>query len=100
MTFTDLHLHRTILHAVEEEGYTTPTPIQQQAIPVILEEHDLVACAQTGTGKTVAFGIPAIEKINPKSNETQVLILCPTRELCLQVSEEITKLIKYKKGIN
>lgn len=64
MTFQDLHLHRNILQVLEEEKYITPTPIQQQAIPVILEEHDLVGCAQTGTGKTAAFAIPIINSLH------------------------------------
>ena len=63
MTFQDLHLHRNILQVLEEEKYITPTPIQQQAIPIILEEHDLVGCAQTGTGKTGAFAIPILNFI-------------------------------------
>lgn len=94
MTFTDLHLHRTILHAVEEEGYTTPTPIQQQAIPVILEEHDLVACAQTGTGKTAAYSLPIIQQLHDSGLQKnqhgiKVLVLAPTRELAIQISDNI-----------
>ena len=101
MTFTDLHLHRTILHAVEEEGYTTPTPIQQQAIPVILEEHDLVACAQTGTGKTAAFAIPILHYLhrivggNTKRKQLRTLVLTPTRELAIQVQESFETYGKY-----
>jgi ATP-dependent RNA helicase DeaD len=100
LKFNELNISKEIQKAIDDMGFEEASPIQSAAIPILLEGKDVIGQAQTGTGKTVAFGIPAIEKINPKSSETQVLILCPTRELCLQVSEEITKLIKYKKGIN
>lgn len=100
LKFNELNISKEIQKAIDDMGFEEASPIQSAAIPILLEGKDVIGQAQTGTGKTVAFGIPSIEKINPKSNDTQVLILCPTRELCLQVSEEITKLIKYKKGIN
>lgn len=100
LNFNELNISKEILKAIDDMGFEEASPIQSAAIPLLLEGKDIIGQAQTGTGKTVAFGIPAIEKINIKSHETQVLILCPTRELCLQVSEEITKLSKYKKGIN
>ncbi len=101
MTFSDLHLHRTLLHALEEEGYTSPTPIQEQAIPVILEETDLVACAQTGTGKTAAFAIPILHYLHPivgsasKRKMLRTLVVTPTRELALQINESFETYGKY-----
>ncbi|RYX99186.1 DEAD/DEAH box helicase, partial [bacterium] len=100
LKFNELNLSKEVQKAIDDMGFEEASPIQSAAIPFLLEGRDVIGQAQTGTGKTVAFGIPAIEKIDTKKNETQVLILCPTRELCLQVSEEIAKLGKYKKGIN
>lgn len=74
-------------------------PYQSQAIPVILEGKDIIGQSQTGTGKTAAFGIPLLERINPEDRRLQALILCPTRELAIQVSEEFRKLLKYKDNI-
>jgi len=88
-----------IKKAVEDMGFEEMTPIQQMAIPFVYEGLDIVGQAQTGTGKTAAFGIPTIDSIDSQDKKTQALILCPTRELALQVSEEISKLAKYKKGI-
>lgn len=88
-----------IKKAVEDMGFEEMTPIQQQAIPLVYEGFDVVGQAQTGTGKTAAFGIPTIDAIDEDDKRTQALILCPTRELALQVAEEISKLAKYKKGI-
>ncbi len=76
-------------------GFEEPTPIQSQSIPYIMEGRDVIGQAQTGTGKTAAFGIPALEMVNSKSKKTQVLVLCPTRELANQVAEELNKLGKY-----
>lgn len=94
MTFNDLQLIDPILKAVQEEGYTNPTPIQAAAIPIILKEKDLLGCAQTGTGKTAAFAIPMLqllEKHNlqrkPGPRDIQALILTPTRELAIQIGE-------------
>ena len=81
-----------IQRAVNAEGYVTPTPIQEQCIPHLLEGRDLLGCAQTGTGKTAAYGIPIIENIAGRSDFVQALILVPTRELTIQVSEELYSL--------
>lgn len=80
-------------------GFTTPSPIQAQAIPYLLEGRDVIGQAQTGTGKTAAFGIPIIDRIDAAQKHVQALILCPTRELAVQVSEELRRLLKFKKGL-
>lgn len=98
--FTELPLSDYILQAVEEMGFVEASPIQAAAIPVVMTGVDVIGQAQTGTGKTAAFGIPAIENVDVTSKEPQVLILCPTRELALQVKEQIQKLAKYKKGLS
>lgn len=97
--FKDLKVSHQILQAIEEMGFEEATPIQAQSIPLILEGHDVIGQAQTGTGKTASFGIPMLEKLNPKARKTQALVLCPTRELAIQVSEEISKLGKFIKGL-
>ena len=99
MSFDSLGLNPEILRAVAEQGYVEPTPIQQQAIPAVLQGRDLMASAQTGTGKTAAFGIPLLQKIDPDSKKLQAIALCPTRELAIQVAEEIRRLAKYMHGI-
>ena len=81
MTFEDLDLIEPIRKALVQEGYTTPTPIQSEAIPIVSQGYDLLGCAQTGTGKTAAFGIPLLMKMDPENRKTQAMILCPTREL-------------------
>ncbi|GAB3901254.1 hypothetical protein GCM10028803_25620 [Larkinella knui] len=98
-TFADLNLSDEILQAVTEMGFTHPSPIQAEAIPPILDGRDVIGQAQTGTGKTAAFGIPAINMIDVTERHPQVLVLCPTRELAVQVAEEIRKLSKFKRGI-
>jgi ATP-dependent RNA helicase DeaD len=98
--FSDLGISEEILRAVEEMGYTQPSPIQAQAIPFVLEGRDLIGQAQTGTGKTAAFAIPIIDLVDPEFNKPQAIILCPTRELAVQVEGEIQKLSKYHKKIN
>jgi ATP-dependent RNA helicase DeaD len=98
--FSDLGISVEILRAVEEMGYTTPSPIQSQAIPFVLEGRDVIGQAQTGTGKTAAFAIPIIDLVDPDFNKPQAIILCPTRELAVQVEGEIQKLAKYHKAIN
>ena len=98
--FSDLGISVEILRAVEEMGYTTPSPIQSQAIPFVLEGRDLIGQAQTGTGKTAAFAIPIIDLVDSELNKPQAIILCPTRELAVQVEGEIQKLSKYFRGIN
>ncbi|MFZ7120327.1 MAG: DEAD/DEAH box helicase [Eubacteriaceae bacterium] len=97
--FEDLECSLEIKRAVKDMGFEEMTPIQQLAIPEVMANKDIVGQAQTGTGKTAAFGIPILDKVNPEMKNTQALILCPTRELALQVSEEVSKLAKYKHGI-
>ncbi|GGK81359.1 DEAD/DEAH box helicase [Rufibacter glacialis] len=98
--FQELPLSEEIQRAIVDLGYEEASPIQTAAIPVLLEGRDVIGQAQTGTGKTAAFAIPTIEGIDPNNREVQALILCPTRELAIQVSEEIQKLVKYKRGIS
>ena len=99
--FKELGLKQSLLDAVKDLGFETPSEVQEKAIPILLEgEVDLVALAQTGTGKTAAFGFPLIQKIDSASRTTQGLILSPTRELCLQITNEIQLYSKYEKGIN
>jgi ATP-dependent RNA helicase RhlE len=101
MSFSDLNLLQNIQHAISDEGYTTPTPIQQQAIPIVLEGTDLVGCAQTGTGKTAAFAIPIINNLHrivgsiSKRKLIRALIVTPTRELAIQIGESIDTYGKY-----
>ena len=96
MTFHDLGLNKNLLQAVDELGFVNPTPIQQQAIPKILEsQKDLIALAQTGTGKTAAFGLPILEQLSVESRTVQAIILCPTRELCLQITKDLESFSKY-----
>ena len=100
MTFSEIGLNNKILKAITDLGFETPTPIQQEAIPFVLaEETDLIALAQTGTGKTAAFGLPIIQKINDSRNQTQSIILCPTRELCLQITKDLETYSKYMKKL-
>jgi len=100
-TFQELGLNEDLLHAITDLGFKTPSEVQQKAIPILLEkESDLVALAQTGTGKTAAFGFPMLQKINIDSRTTQGLILSPTRELCLQIANEMKLYGKYCKGLN
>ena len=95
----EFNLSKEVLEAVSLMGFEELSPIQAQAIPYLMEGHDVIGQAQTGTGKTAAFGIPIVEKINPNSNKVQAIVLCPTRELSIQVSEEISKLAKFKEDI-
>jgi ATP-dependent RNA helicase RhlE len=94
-TFQDLNIIAPILKAVADEGYTHPTPIQEQSIPIVMEGKDLLGCAQTGTGKTAAFAIPILQLIHakPKSagiKKIKVLVLTPTRELAIQIAESFS----------
>ena len=98
-TFADLNISDDLLRAVTDMGFVTPSPIQAEGIPPILAGRDVIGQAQTGTGKTAAFGIPALELIDITDRSVQVLVLCPTRELALQVADEIKKLAKYKRGL-
>ncbi|MBT4776187.1 MAG: DEAD/DEAH box helicase [Crocinitomicaceae bacterium] len=97
MTFSELGLSSEVLQALSELGFESPTPIQEKAIPNLLDEGaDLVGLAQTGTGKTAAFGIPMIERVDLDVRSVQGLVICPTRELCMQITEDIRKYAKYK----
>ncbi|MFN3800131.1 DEAD/DEAH box helicase [Belliella pelovolcani] len=100
LLFSDLGISEEILKAVEDMGYTQPSTIQSQSIPLLLEGKDVIGQAQTGTGKTASFGIPIIDLVDPNIKRPQALILCPTRELAVQVEGEIVKLSKYKRGIS
>ena len=97
--FEDLQINDNIKRAVIEMGFEEPSPIQAQSIPVILSGKDVIGQAQTGTGKTAAFSIPILEMVNPEDKNLQALVLCPTRELAIQVSTEIRKIGKYMHGI-
>ncbi|KAA0250114.1 MAG: DEAD/DEAH box helicase [Candidatus Jettenia sp.] len=99
LRFEDLHVSEELRKAIKDMGFEEATPIQYQAIPYILKGKDIIGQAQTGTGKTAAFGIPTLEMIDPGTRELQAIILCPTRELAIQVAEEMKKLSKYKKAI-
>ncbi len=98
--FSELGLSAELLKAIDKLGYEQAAPIQAEAIPVLLTGRDVVGQSQTGSGKTAAFGIPAVEKVDVSIKATQILILCPTRELAVQVSEEIHKLAFFKRGLH
>ncbi|WP_306352709.1 DEAD/DEAH box helicase [Flavobacterium sp. '19STA2R22 D10 B1'] len=99
--FEQLGLSESLLRAILDLGFENPTEVQEKAIPLLLEQDtDIVALAQTGTGKTAAFGFPLIQKIDANDRNTQALILSPTRELCLQITNEIKQYSKYEKGVN
>ena len=99
MKFEELQIDERILRAVEDMGFEEASPIQSKAIPVVLEGKDIVGQAQTGTGKTAAYSIPMLQKIDPSIKKVQAIVLCPTRELAVQVAEEIRKLAKYMSDI-
>lgn len=100
ITFKDLALSPAILKAIEEIGYVKPSPIQAEAIPVVLSGKDIIGQAQTGTGKTAAFMLPILEKIDPKNRNVQALVLCPTRELAVQVHEESKKFARNMRDVH
>jgi len=100
LRFSDLILSKEVLQAIDDMGFESPSEVQEATIPLILEGCDVLAQAQTGTGKTASFGIPMIEGIEDKRQDLQGLVLVPTRELARQVSDELKKLAKYKKFIN
>ena len=101
MLFADTELNEKIKKAILDLGFTELTPVQKEAIPFLLNnEEDLIALAQTGTGKTAAFGLPIINKIDANNKKTQAIVLCPTRELCLQITKDIESYSKYFKTIN
>lgn len=95
----EMNLYPEIYRAVEDMGFEELSPIQVKAIPAILSGKDIIGQAQTGTGKTAAFGIPSLQQINPKDRSVQAMVLCPTRELAVQVADELRKLAKYMHGI-
>jgi ATP-dependent RNA helicase DeaD len=99
LQFTQLPLSNAVNKAIADMGFEEPTFIQAQSIPLALEGKDIVGLSQTGTGKTAAFGIPLVERVDPEQRHTQALVLCPTRELAVQACEEMRKLAKYKQGI-
>jgi ATP-dependent RNA helicase DeaD len=99
--FEELGIKEPLIKAVTDLGFTEPTPIQQKAIPVLVSgTKDLIGLAQTGTGKTAAFGLPLLHLINAEQKHPQALVVCPTRELCLQIVNEIELFKKYLKGVN
>jgi ATP-dependent RNA helicase DeaD len=100
INFKELKISENIMKAVDDMGFEEATPIQTQAIPFLMEGLDIIGQAQTGTGKTAAFGIPLLEKISPNKRALQAMVICPTRELAIQVSDEIKKLSKYMKQVN
>ena len=97
--FNELEINEGIMRSIEDLGFEQPSPIQAKAIPVMLEGHDVIGQAQTGTGKTAAFSVPLLEKVDVNSKKLQAIVLCPTRELAIQVSEEMRKLTKYMSGL-
>ena len=97
--FDELNLSPQILRGIKEMGFEEATPIQGKAIPVVMEGRDVIGQAQTGTGKTAAFGIPLLMKVDPHNKKTQAIVLCPTRELAIQVADEIRALAKYMHGV-
>lgn len=100
-SFKDIGVREDILGVINTLGFEKPTPIQEKAIPHILSsEQDLIASAQTGTGKTAAFGLPAVQLTNIEEKQTQTLVLCPTRELCVQITKDLTGFAKSSKGLN
>jgi ATP-dependent RNA helicase DeaD len=98
--FADLGLSDALLQAIGRLGYEKAAPVQAEAIPLILAGNDVVGQSQTGSGKTAAFSIPTVEFVDPKNRAVQAVVLCPTRELAVQVSEEVYKLSAYKRGIH
>lgn len=98
--FQQLGIEAQLLQAITDLEYTTPTEIQEKAIPVLLDqEHDLIALAQTGTGKTAAFGLPILQNINLDKPYTQALVIAPTRELCLQITSDLNKFARHLRGV-
>lgn len=93
--FEELQLDDRIIRAITEMGFEEASPIQAQAIPVVLEGRDMIGQAQTGTGKTAAFGLPLLQKVDPKVKKLQAIVLLPTRELAIQVAEELRRLQIY-----
>ncbi|MDE7088569.1 MAG: DEAD/DEAH box helicase, partial [Prevotella sp.] len=100
-TFEELGVCQEIRQAIEEMGFVQPMPVQEAVIPSLLESRqDTIALAQTGTGKTAAFGIPLLQRLDLSSRDTQSLILSPTRELCLQIADDLRDFSKYMEGLH
>src|ERR1039457_6027346 len=100
ITFEELGITESYLKAIRELGFEVPMPVQEQVIPLLLgEKTDIVCLAQTGTGKTAAFGLPLIQKIDTTLYQPQVLVLCPTRELCVQIAGDLNDYAKYDDGV-
>jgi ATP-dependent RNA helicase DeaD len=100
-TFEELGVSEEIRRAITELGFTEPMPVQEQVIPYLLGTgNDVVGLAQTGTGKTAAYGIPVLQKLNPDDKSTQAIIISPTRELCLQIADDMNSFAKYMPGVH
>lgn len=100
-TFKELGLHAELMKSLDDLGFTEPTPVQEKTIPFIVEsKKDLIALAQTGTGKTAAFGLPILNQLEATGKNLQAIILCPTRELCLQITQDIKKYAAHTKGVS
>lgn len=101
MTFEEIGIENKYIRAIEEMGFKNPMPVQEKVIPHLIQKDcdDIIALAQTGTGKTAAFGLPLIQKTNPSAKHVQHLIICPTRELCLQISDDLTAYAKYNSDV-
>jgi ATP-dependent RNA helicase DeaD len=99
-SFSDLGLSEGLLQTLDELGYAEPTPIQAQAIPELLNGNDVIGQAQTGSGKTAAFGLPMLDYIDPENEETQAIVLTPTRELCIQVTQALRAYAEHLEGVN
>lgn len=99
ITFNDLGLPEFILNAVSEMGFSTPSPIQQACIPHLLNGHDVLGMAQTGSGKTAAFSLPLLAKIDTNEKYPQMLVMAPTRELAIQVADACEQFVKFSKGV-
>ncbi len=101
MTFEELGLAPALVRATRELGFDEPMPVQEEVIPLMLNgQRDIIALAQTGTGKTAAFGLPLIQEADPEQRDPQALVLCPTRELCMQITNDLTGYARFSKGLN
>jgi len=99
-SFEEIGIGQNVLRAINEIGFEEPMPVQQEVIPLLLEgKGDIITLAQTGTGKTAAFGLPIVQMTDTKNKNTQFLILSPTRELCLQIADDLLSFAKYTPGI-
>ena len=100
-TFSSLGLREELLTAIAELGYEAPMPVQEAVIPYLLGDHnDVIALAQTGTGKTAAYGLPVLQRIDVENRQTQAIILSPTRELCLQICDDLRDYSRYLPGMH